>query len=121
MNTDKTYAENIASEYSKKDDSKIIALKKLDKKAKLPSTIFTYTFGIIMTLVLGVGMCLSLKVIGDGSTLLFVIGIIVGVIGIIGVSINYQIYKYLLNKGKEKYGSDIIRLAKEISEESEDK
>ena len=36
---------------------------------------------------------------------------------ILGISINYPIYKVLLNKGKNKYGSDIIRLAKEISEE----
>lgn len=32
MNTDKIYAQNIASEYAPKDDSKIVALKKLDKK-----------------------------------------------------------------------------------------
>ena len=34
----------------------------------------------------------------------------------IGVSVNYFIYKKLLEKGKKKYGSDIIRLAKEIAE-----
>ena len=44
MNTDKIYAQNIASEYAPKDDSKIVALKKLDKKAKLPAEIFTYSF-----------------------------------------------------------------------------
>ena len=56
MNTDKIYAQNIASEYAPKDDSKIVALKKLDKKAKLPAEIFTYSFGIIGALVLGVGI-----------------------------------------------------------------
>jgi uncharacterized membrane protein YfhO len=117
MNTDKTYAEKIASEYAVKETRKVVALKKLDAKAKLPANIFAYTFGIIMSLVLGVGMCLSLKVIGDGSILLFVIGIIIGVIGILGVSINYPIYKKLLEKGKKKYGNEIIELAKEITEE----
>ena len=58
MNTDKIYAESIAKEYAPKDKSKIIALRKLDAKAKLPATIFTYTFGVISTLVLGTGMCL---------------------------------------------------------------
>ena len=53
MNTDKIYAERIASEYAPKETSKIIALKKLDKKAKMPATIFTYTFGIISSLILG--------------------------------------------------------------------
>jgi uncharacterized membrane protein YfhO len=117
MNTDKTYAEKIASEYAVKETRKVVALKKLDAKAKLPANIFAYTFGIIMSLVLGVGMCLSLKVIGDGSILLFVIGIIIGVIGILGVSVNYPIYKKLLEKGKKKYGNEIIELAKEIAEE----
>ena len=45
MNTDKIFAEAIANEYAPKDTSKVVALRKLDKKAKLPSEIFTYTFG----------------------------------------------------------------------------
>ena len=60
MNTDKIYAESIAKEYAPKDNSKIIALRKLDRKAKLPANIFTYTFGIISSLVLGTEMCLSM-------------------------------------------------------------
>lgn len=34
MNTDKIYAEAIANEYAPKDTSKVVALKKLDRKAK---------------------------------------------------------------------------------------
>lgn len=34
MNTNKIYAEHIANEYSAKKESKVIALKKLDRKAK---------------------------------------------------------------------------------------
>ena len=116
MNTDKIYAEQLANEYALKDTSKVIALRKLDKKAKLPATVFTYTFGIIAALVAGVGMCLSMKVIGSGTTAMFALGIILGVIGIAGVSINYPIYKKLLAKGKQKYAFEIMALAKEISE-----
>lgn len=58
MNTDKIYAEAIANEYAPKDTSKVIALKKLDRKAKGKANIFAYTFGVMMALVLGVGMCL---------------------------------------------------------------
>ena len=43
MNTDKILAESIAKEYAPKDNSKIIALKKLDKKAKMPATVFAYS------------------------------------------------------------------------------
>lgn len=117
MNTDKIYAEAIANEYAPKKTSKTVALKKLDAKAKRPSEIFAYTFGIISALVLGVGMCLSMSVIGSGSILMRAIGIAVGVIGIAGVSVNYPIYKKIRENDKKKYTEDIIRLAKEISEE----
>ena len=117
MKTDKIIAEKIASEYAPKVDRKVIALKKLDRQAKKGAEIFAYIFGSVFLLVLGVGMCFAMGEIGDGSTTLMIIGIIIGIVGILGVSINYPIYKKLLQKGKEKYGSDIIRLAKEITEE----
>ena len=117
MNTDKFYAEQIANEYAPKQTSKVKALKRLDAKVKLPATIFTYTFGIVCTLILGFGMCLAMKVIGN-SIVTMIVGIIVGLIGILGVSINYPIYKKILNSRKNKYGSDIIALAKEITEEN---
>ena len=115
MNTDKIYAESIAKEYAPKDNSKIIALRKLDAKAKMPATIFTYTFGIISTLVAGIGMCLSMQVIG-GTPLLTALGIIIGVIGFTCTGINYPIYKKILENGKKKYAFEIVELAKEISQ-----
>ena len=116
MNTNKIYAESIAKEYAPKDNSKIVALRKLDAKAKMPATVFTYTFGIISTLVAGTGMCLSMQVIG-GTPLLTAIGIGVGIIGFVFVGINYPIYKKILEKGKKKYAFEIVELARQISEE----
>ena len=115
MNTDKIYAESIAKEYAPKDNSKIVALRKLDKKAKMPATIFTYTFGIISSLILGTGMCFAMQVIGSGIAGM-VIGIIVGIIGMIGCGANYPIYKKMLENGKKKYAYEIVELAREISE-----
>lgn len=116
MNTDKIYAEQLANEYAPKDTSKVTALRKLDAKAKLPATIFTYTFGIIAALVAGVGMCLSMKVIGSGTNTMFVLGIIIGIIGLFGMGINYPIYRKLLANGKQKYAFEIMELAKEITD-----
>ena len=115
MNTDKIFAEQIANEYSQKETQKVKQLKKLDSKAKTPANIFTYTFGIISALILGTGLCLSMSVIGSGIGA-FIAGIVVGIVGIVGCRVNYPIYKMLLEKGKNKYGSDIMRLAKEISD-----
>lgn len=117
MNTDKIYAEQIANEYAPKKASKVVALKKLDKKAKKPAEIFAYTFGITSALILGTGMSLSMGQIGGGKPMSMIIGIVIGILGIIGCIINYPLYNKILNKGKQKYGSDIIRLAKEITEE----
>ena len=97
----------------------MVALKKLDKAAKRPAQIFTYTFGIIAALVAGVGMCLSMKVIGDGSTAMMILGIAVGIIGFVGAGVNYPIYNRILQKSKEKYAGDIIRLASEIANEND--
>lgn len=117
MNTDKIYAEQLANEYAPKDASKVVALRKLDAKAKMPAAIAVYTIGIVAALVMGMGMCLSMKVIGDGSTGMFVIGVMLGILGIAAAGINYPLYKKLIARGKEKYAYEIMELAREISEQ----
>ena len=114
MNTDKIYAEAIANEYSVKETTKVVQLRKLDRKVKLVPNIFTYTWGIIATLIMGVGMCFALEVLMTGWAAM-VIGCVVGVVGIIGIAVNYPIYKKMLNTRKAKYANDIITLANEIS------
>lgn len=118
MNTDKIYAEQIANEYAPKQTSKVKALKKLDAKAKNPATIFAFTFGIISSLILGTGMSLAMGVIGGGTPLMMALGIVIGCVGIAGVSGNYPIYKKILTKSKNKYATDIIKLANEIANEN---
>lgn len=115
MNTDKIYAEQLANEYTPKDTSKVMALRKLDARAKRPATVFTYTLGILAALVFGTGMCLAMGQIGSGTTGSFVTGIVIGVIGMLGMGVNYPLYKKLLTKGKQKYAFEIMELAKEIS------
>lgn len=61
-------------------------------------------------------MCLAMGQIGDGTAVSFVLGIVVGVLGMVGMGANYLIYKKLLAKGKQRYAFEIIELAKEISE-----
>ena len=116
MNTDRMYAESIAKEYAPKGTDKVSALRKLDRRAKSRANIFGYTFGIAMSLLLGVGMCLAMNVVGDGSPAVFAAGILVGLAGIVGVSVNYFIYRRLLESGKKKYVYEIMQLANEIIE-----
>ncbi len=116
MNTDKIYAEQLANEYAPKDTSKVVVLRKLDARAKLPATVFTYSFGILTALIFGVGMCLAMGQIGTGTTGSFVLGIVIGVLGMIGMGVNYPVYRKMLQKGKQKYAFEIMELARQISE-----
>ena len=115
MNTDKIYAEAIVNEYSKKSASKVVALRKLDRAAKMPAQIFTYTFGVLCALIAGTGMSLSMGAIGAGTAVSTGIGIVVGIIGFVGMAVNYPLYRRILQKNKDKYAGDIIRLATEIA------
>ena len=117
MNTDKIYAEQLANEYSPKGTSKVVAIRKLDARAKRPAHIFAYTFGTVSSLIFGTGMCLAMGQIGNGSTTSFILGIIIGVIGMAGIGVNFPIFKRILENGKKKYAFEIMELAKEISKE----
>ena len=46
MNTDKIYAEQLANEYAPKDTSKVVALRKLDRRANLPATVLPTPSGL---------------------------------------------------------------------------
>ena len=116
MNTDKIYAEQIANEYSEKETSKVKQLKKLDAKVKNPAYVFAYTFGIVCSLILGTGMSLAMGVIGGGTTMMFILGIIIGCFGILGVSVNYFIYKKILTTRKNHYKYDIMTIVKQITD-----
>ncbi len=78
------------NEYSVKDTQKVVELRKLDRKAKRGSEIFAYTFGSAAVLVLGAGMCYSMNVIGSGTTQAFVLGIILGILGIGDKNLNFD-------------------------------
>ena len=117
MNTDKIYAEHKAHEYSPKQRSDVKALKRLDAKVKRPPKIFAYVFGTFSSLVLGVGMCLSMKVIGPNSDITMIAGAAIGLLGIFTATVNYPIYRAAIERRKSKYAQDVIQLAKKISEE----
>lgn len=104
------YVERIVKNYQSSEMTKVDELKNLDKKVKRPSKIFAYVFGIIGALILGIGMCLAMKVIGNQMAL----GICIGVVGIAMVSVNYKLYKIILNSRKKKFSQEIMDLGNEI-------
>ena len=96
--------------YGEKKANKLDQLISLDQKVRRPAEITAYTGGIIGSLILGLGMCLAMKVIMD----MMALGIVIGVVGIFIVSVNYFLYKKVYNRNRAKYGREILRLAEEI-------
>ncbi|MGN0789117.1 MAG: dihydropteridine reductase [Christensenellales bacterium] len=96
--------EAIKKQYEAKEITELDELKALDRKAKRPATITAYVIGVVATLLLGVGMCLAMKVIGD----FMVLGIVIGLVGIAFIATNNLIYNKILEGSKKKYGQQII-------------
>ena len=112
LNKQEKEIEKIKSNYvpKSKELSKLDELRALDKKVKRPPTIFSYIYGIIGALVLGLGMCLAMEVIGN----LMPLGIVIGVLGIVMVSTTYPIYNKILNRRKTIYADEIIEKSNEL-------
>lgn len=99
--------------YEPKEKTKYDELIALNRKVELPAYIFAYAFGVIGALILGLGMCLAMQVIGTGVPLM-VLGIVVGIIGIALVSVNYPIFLAIMKSRKKKYAEKVIALSEEL-------
>lgn len=112
MNTinQEEYVNKIRRQYTEREVTKMDELRTLDRKVKRPAQIFAWVFGTAGALMLGTGMCLAMKVIGD----LFVLGIGVGVVGIAMVSVNYLLYKAVLKSRRRRYADRVMALSDEL-------
>ena len=61
-----------------------------------------------------------MQAIGGNNTPMLIAGIIIRLIGFLGVSVNYLLYKKLLENDKKKYAFDIVQLANEIFKATEE-
>ena len=94
----------------KQSEDKMEQLRRLDKSVTKPGTIVSLIIGVISTLILGIGMCCTMVWGGD----LFIIGIIIGVFGMIGVICAYPVYSSITKARREKFAAEIIRLSDEL-------
>ena len=101
----------IREKYShEKTEDKMEQLRRLDKSVTRPGTIVSLIIGILNCLILGVGMCCTMVWGGE----FFVLGIIVGVVGIVGIICAYPIYSAITKARREKLADEIIRLSDEL-------
>lgn len=114
-NNEKEVVEKIKNSYisKEKEQTKIEELKALDKKVRKPALIFAYVYGVLGSLILGIGM--SLLIVNTTiSTLTLVLGLCIGIIGIAMVATTYPIYQKILANRKAKYSSEIIAKSNEL-------
>ena len=113
-------AQKIRAQYVEKQSSELDELRALDQKVKRPAIVFSYVFGILGAIVLGIGMSLAMtdlaKTIGlAGNPML--LGSIIGDVGLVMALVNYPIYAAIVKSRKKKYAPEILALSDKIVSE----
>ena len=99
-------------------EDKMAQLRRLDAAVTQKAAAFSLVFGIIGTLILGIGMSLAMTDIGmliglDGGITMLA-GILIGVVGIVLICFAYPVYNSILRKEMERIAPEIIRLTDEL-------
>ncbi|MBP3618247.1 MAG: hypothetical protein J6J38_09435 [Lachnospiraceae bacterium] len=100
----------IRSKYEAPQEDKMAYLRRLDESAVKKGTMLSIVLGVIGTLILGVGMCCVLV----WQNVWFVPGIIIGMVGLIVLSLAYPVYMKVTKKEREKIAPEIMRLTDEL-------
>ena len=100
----------IRSKYEAPQEDKMAYLCRLDESAVKKGTMLSIVLGVIGTLILGVGMCCVLV----WQNVWFVPGIIIGMVGLIVLSLAYPVYMKVTKKEREKIAPEIMRLTDEL-------
>lgn len=102
--------DNIRRQYTPRDktETKLDRLRKLDSKVKNTAVAVSLCFGIIGCLIFGLGLSMVLE------WNMYIWGTVVTIVGVVPIAAAYPVYKYALNKGKQKYAKEILELSDEL-------
>lgn len=103
--------ERIRRKYMPKEEDKMELLRKLDKDVTKQGTIWSLVIGVIGCLLFSLGMCCTM-VWADSS---FLLGIVVGVIGMAVMGMAYPVYVKITKKQRAKLAPQILALTEELS------
>ena len=101
--------EQIRKKYLPPEENRLEQLHRLDKRAERPGTVAAIVMGSVSTLLLGIGMVLTMV-----YTRYFAAGIVIGLIGIAAVSLSYPVYQFITKKERRKLAPEILRLSDEL-------
>ena len=108
----------IRQKYVPKEVDRMEQLRKLDASVTRKAVVISLVAGIIGALVLGFGMSLIMTDVGETlglyGTIQVVLGVVIGMIGVVLVSVAYPIYNRIARKERERIAPEIIRLTDEL-------
>ena len=108
----------IQQKYQPKEEQDIDKLRKLDAKVTEKATIVSLELGIAGALILGSGMSLIMtdlgSILGLQGIINFVVGILVGSVGLVLVILAYPVYQKVLKKERNKIAPEILKLTGEL-------
>ena len=100
----------IRNKYLPKEENKMELLRRLDAQVTQKATMYSMIVGIIGTLILGIGMCCCM-IWADS---VFVLGIIVGVIGMGILALAYPLYNRTIKTERERIAPEVLRLTEDL-------
>ena len=99
-------------------EDKLARLRRLDADATGKATAVSLILGIVGALVMGSGMSLVMteiwRLLHLPAGMSMVLGVVIGIIGIVLVSLAYPVYNRIIKKERKKIAPEIIRLSDEL-------
>lgn len=99
-------------------EEKMSRLRRLDAGVTQKASTVALIFGVIGALILGFGMSLAMsdlaEILGEHRDMAMLIGIVIGIVGIVLVSLAYPVYNHTVKKEREKIAPEILRLTDEL-------
>lgn len=108
--------EEIRKKYLPQQESKLDELRRLDHSVHSAGTAQALVLGIGGCAVFGLGLCLSMQVLGHSVLL----GVMLGICGAVIMSFAYPVYRAMFGRAKAKHTARILELAAELSGEAND-
>jgi hypothetical protein len=94
-------------------ETKLERLRRLDALVKNAAAIWSLVSGVVGCLIFGLGLTMVLE------WKILVWGILLMAVGSVPMAAAYPIYRKVLQKYKNRYGEEILRLSEELLNESE--
>ena len=101
----------IREKYLPKEVTKLDQLRALDAGVTRRGTAVSLVHGVLYSLILGLGMSCCMVWAGR----LFFPGIVVGCIGLAGVTATYPIHNRIVKQDRERIAPEILRLTEELT------